>query len=162
MGFYRGVTRVLDYWAIGTALSCSVLGLGVVYIVAEYCTQSHLAAEDYHQSCDGLRLTRRFKKYTYWLRLLLGLGDWIVLLFWNVTRKATNRQPRAFNKTLVWNWKVKSRSADGRPAAQAPNDQSRRRSSTPSPSPTLTVQIPSATIQWDPTHSSPLLPSTDV
>lgn len=90
--------------------------LGLAYIIAEYCTQSHLATEHYHSSCNGLRQTRWFKKYTYWLRSLLGLGEGIVLLVWNVARKATKRQPTAFRKTLVWKWKLKPRSADGRPA----------------------------------------------
>ena len=80
--------------------------------MAEYCTQSHLATEDYGSACEGIKFTRRFKKYTYWLRQLLNVWDQILLLVWRVIRypwqKATGRQPTAFGKTLVWDWKVKT------------------------------------------------------
>lgn len=130
--FYRehGVTY---YWGVGTSLSCAVLVVGLAYIVAEFCTQSHLATEDFRNASEGIRFTRRFKKYTYWIRLLLGLWDKILLLIWKVVRipwqSATGREPTAFNKTLIWDWNAKPSNADGA-ANQALNDQSRRRSST--------------------------------
>lgn len=39
-----------------------------VFIVAEYCTQSHLSTNDYENAVQGLRRTRWFKKYTYFHR----------------------------------------------------------------------------------------------
>ena len=101
--------------------------MGLAYIVAEYCTQSHLATENYEDACEGMKLTRRVKKYTYWLRSLLDLSDYIILLIWRMVnyprRKATNRQ-----KNLVWDWKAKARGAEQN-FAQASRDQSRRRPS---------------------------------
>lgn len=107
--------------------------MGLAYIVAEFCTQSHLATEDFGNASEGIRFTRRFKKYTYWFRQLLGLCDNALLLIWKVVRfpwkRATGRQSTAFNKTLIWDWKEKPNSADGR-RTQTVNDQARRRSST--------------------------------
>ena len=106
--------------------------MGLVYIVAEYCTQSHLATQDFKDACEGIRFTRRFKKYTYWPRLLLHLFDEVLFLAWKAVRyplqKATGRQLMAFNKTLVWDWKVKSSSPEKR-HKQVFKGQSRRRSS---------------------------------
>ena len=102
---------MLNYWATGTTLSIAVLAVGLAYIVAEYCTQSHLATEDFDSACEGIRLTRRFKKYTYWIRLLLDLWDQILILALKVIgypwQKAAGRGPTPTNKTLVWDWRVK-------------------------------------------------------
>ena len=130
--FYR-VHGIIYYYAVGTTLSCIVLAVGLAYIVGEYCTQSHLATEDFGNACQGMRFTRLFKKYTYWLRLLLDLWDAILLMVWRLIRypwhKVTGRQPTRSNKTLVWDWKAKPRSADGRPV-RGLSDRARRRSST--------------------------------
>lgn len=85
--------------------------------MSEFCTQSHLATEDFDDAVEGMKLTRRFKKYTYWFRMLLGLGDQILLLCSKVVRfsweKATRRQKatttqvsKARNKTLCWGWRA--------------------------------------------------------
>lgn len=107
--------------------------MGLAYIVAEFCTQSHLATEDFGDASEGIKFTRWFKKYTYWLRMLLGLCDKILFLVWKVVgfpwQRATGRQPTAFNKTLIWDWKVKPSREDGTPN-QVHNDRSRRPSST--------------------------------
>lgn len=107
--------------------------VGLAYIVGEYCTQSHLATEDFENACQGMRFTRRFKKYTYWLRSLLDLWDTVLLTVWRFIRypwhKVTGGQPTGSSKTLVWDWKAKPRSADGRPV-RALSDRARRRSST--------------------------------
>lgn len=125
MSFYRA-HGIQYYWIVGTALSCSVLVVGLAYIVAEYCTQSHLATENFGDACEGMKLTRRFKKYTYWIRILLGLWDKVLLLFWKLIcfpwQRTTGRQSTPFNKTLIWDWKVKPE--------QALEDQSRRWSGT--------------------------------
>ncbi|CAD6566990.1 MAG: hypothetical protein ASARMPRED_000454 [Alectoria sarmentosa] len=130
--FYRE-HGIFLYWGAGTGLSGAVLVVGLAYIVAEFCTQSHLATEDFRDASEGVKVTRWFKKYTYWLRLLLSLCDEILFLIWKVVRfpwqRATGRQPTAFNKTLIWDWKVKPSRADGTPN-QAHNDRSRRPSST--------------------------------
>ena len=52
------------YWGFGTAVSCVSLAAGLIHIVIEYCTQSHLSTEDYESAARGLRMTRWFKKFT--------------------------------------------------------------------------------------------------
>lgn len=109
-----------------------MLVIGLSYIVAEFLTQSHLATEDFGSATEGIKFTRRFKKYTYWFRQLLGLFDVILILVWKVVRfpwqKVTGWQPTAFGKTLVWDWELKPGSAEGTPE-QALNGRSSRRSS---------------------------------
>lgn len=110
-----------------------MLVVGLAYIVAEYSTQSHLATKDFGKASQGLIFTRRFKKYTYWFRSLLGLSDKALLVIWKLVRspweRATGLRPTAFNKTLYWDWKVKSNTADGT-ATRALGERARRRSST--------------------------------
>lgn len=85
----------------------------------------------------GIKVTRWFKKNTYWVRQLLGLCDKTLVLIWKVFRfpwqRATGRQSttfnKTFNKTLVWDWKEKPKSADER-RNQTGSDKARRRSST--------------------------------
>lgn len=128
--YYR-IHGILSYWGFGTGLSCAVLVVGLAYIMAEYCSQSHLATEDFGNAIDGIKLTRRFKKYTYWLRMLLYFWDHILLLIWKSIclpwQKVTGRQGwqrNALNKTLKWDWQIKPNTSD-----QALNEQSRRPSS---------------------------------
>ncbi len=128
VGFYRA-HGILYYWGVGTGLSCAALIVGLAYIIAEYCSQSHLATEDFGNAIDGIKLTRRFKKYTYWLRMLLCIYDKVLLLIWKLIcfpwQKATRRQgwqPCGWNKTLKWDWKVNPKTSN-----QALNEQSRRR-----------------------------------
>ena len=61
--YYRE-NGVRYYWGFGTGISCVSLAAGLIHIVIEYCTQSHLSTEDYESAAQGLRTTRRFKKYT--------------------------------------------------------------------------------------------------
>ena len=77
-----------------------------------------------------MRSTRRLKKYTYWLRLLLDLWDRVLLLGWKVVCYPWQKSTR-WQKTsvLIWDWKVKGGNARGR-SLQARDDPSRRRSST--------------------------------
>ena len=106
--------------------------MGLAYIVAEFCSQSHLATEDFGDASEGLKLTRRYKKYTYWLRLLLS-WDEILLQIWKAVCfrwwRVTRQRPRAFTKTLIWDWKVKPSGAGSTPM-HALDHRSRRRSST--------------------------------
>ena len=93
--------------------------MGLTYIVSEFCSQSHLATEDFDDAVAGMLLTRRFKKYTYWFRMLLGLWDKLLLLFSKVVRiswekvtrrkKAATQESKARNKTLYWGWRVERR-----------------------------------------------------
>ena len=44
---------VYVYWGAATALSCFVMSCGLIYVVIEYCTQSHISTEDYGRAMQG-------------------------------------------------------------------------------------------------------------
>jgi hypothetical protein len=56
------------YWSAGTALSCIVLGLGLIYVVTEWCLQAHISTEKPGNARKGLRKTRRFRRAVSWPR----------------------------------------------------------------------------------------------
>ena len=84
------------------------------------------------KASEGLKLTRRFKRYTYWLRLLL-FWDEILVRIWEAVcvrwRRVTGRRPMAFKRTLIWDWKMKPSDAGTTPT-HVLDQRSRRRSST--------------------------------
>lgn len=90
---------VYKYWSAATGLSLTVLIAGLVYIVEEYCTQSHLSTEDYSRAMQGLRVVRVYKKYTRWVRSAfgggVGLGKWV---WWKVSGGRSMRGRRS----LMW------------------------------------------------------------
>lgn len=91
---------VYNYWVPATSLSLAVLTVGLLYIVEEYCTQSHLSTQDYSCAMQGLRGVRRYKKFTRWVRSafgsgVVGGGKW---LWWKVSGGRSMRGRRS----LVW------------------------------------------------------------
>lgn len=51
-------------WTIATALSSTIMALAMLYIVTEWCLQSHLSTADMGDAARGLYLTRRFRWVT--------------------------------------------------------------------------------------------------
>ena len=71
----------------------------ISYIVAEWCTQSHLSTENYEAAARGLRRNRTFKKYTLWLRMPVEGMIGCVRALYNARhgfRKANGR------RSIVW------------------------------------------------------------
>jgi hypothetical protein len=64
---------IITYWAAGTGTSIAFLLIPSGYIFAEWLTQSHLSTENYQHAMQGLMRTRRWKKWTTWLRMCLLL-----------------------------------------------------------------------------------------
>ena len=96
---YRA-TVVKWYWGFGTAVSCISLTAGLLYIVIEYCTQSHLSTEDYESAARGLKRTRWFRKYTAWIRVL---GESLA----RCMHKVTCGMLKSNQKCLVWDERTK-------------------------------------------------------
>lgn len=76
---YSNSSLVGRYWIMGTTISCSLMGIGMIYLLVEWCLQSHLSTEDYVEAMRGLQNSRRFRRYTYWSRypasfLVLGVN----------------------------------------------------------------------------------------
>ena len=104
--YYRA-HGVAYHWAAGTAVSTAVMGIAFAFIVVEWCTQSHQNTENYEDAMQGLRRTRRFKKYTAWLRgfpnLIIAAAKrgWFIMLMRRTQRGVGER------RSLVWTWQTK-------------------------------------------------------
>ncbi|KAF2845471.1 hypothetical protein T440DRAFT_264896 [Plenodomus tracheiphilus IPT5] len=70
---------VLWYWTSGTLLTGFVMSLSMFYIAVEWCQQSFLSTEDYKDAMSGLRMTRRYRQWTYPLRFATRLLSYITL-----------------------------------------------------------------------------------
>lgn len=87
------------YWAGGTSLSCAILGIGLIYVVTEWCLQSHISTETVKNARRGLRKTRWFRRSMYWPRRFARKTtvfiNNLVAAIWSVPKNS--RQ-----KTLFW------------------------------------------------------------
>lgn len=102
--YYRSA-GVVVYWATATALPCFIMSLGFVFIVTEWCSQSHLSSENYEKASRGLRRTRWFKKHTAWFRDIPEVLIEIVLsVRYKLVRGHAERPGR---RSLVWTWETK-------------------------------------------------------
>ena len=97
---YYQANGVKYYWGFGTGISCITMAIGLLYVVDEYCTQSHLSTEDYESAVQGLRTTRTFKKHTMWLRHLVSLTATLLhILTFSIFKSPS--------KTLAWDYMTK-------------------------------------------------------
>ena len=58
---------VITIWSIGTGIAGSILIGALIYIVTEWCEQSHLMTSDYESARRGLMRTRWFKRVRAWV-----------------------------------------------------------------------------------------------
>lgn len=108
---------VTVYWIVGTVLSVVTMGTGILYIIAEWLTQSHINTTNYAAASRGLRRTRTFKKYTLWIRTPVDLclsGARTVYEAVRGSRKGTRGR-----RSLVWSWRDTARSATPFAAAES-------------------------------------------
>lgn len=75
-----------------------------VFIVVEYCTQSHLSTVDYEESRKGLRWTRWFKKHTY---LFKSLPRTCISCGIHLCLKIMGRKALHERRCLLWTWKTR-------------------------------------------------------
>ena len=73
------------------------------FIVTEYCTQSHLSTEGYADAAQGLRRTRRFKKYSFFF----GASGYLIEVGKRVCHKIFGRYVDRGRRSLVWTWKTR-------------------------------------------------------
>jgi hypothetical protein len=92
---------VLIWWSTGTVLTASVMALSMFYITVEWCQQSFLSTEDYGEAMKGLRMTRRYRSATFFVRRAARAVLWATLdqverlaIMVGVIRKK--------RKTLLW------------------------------------------------------------
>jgi hypothetical protein len=88
---------VMWSWVTGTGISCTILMLGLAYVVTEWCMQSHLSTLDRDAAREGLQRTRAFRQAIFYARQPF---QWLVLRInelWYIFHPPEQRQ-----KTLVW------------------------------------------------------------
>lgn len=56
------------YWTSGTVLTSLVMGLSMFYVTVEWCQQSFLSTEKYKDAMSGLRMTRKYRHWTFFMR----------------------------------------------------------------------------------------------
>ncbi len=54
-------------WIAGTAVSVGIMGLAMLYILLEWCLQSHLNTSDPIKAAHGMRRVRTFRKLISWI-----------------------------------------------------------------------------------------------
>ncbi|KAF2837874.1 hypothetical protein M501DRAFT_995116 [Patellaria atrata CBS 101060] len=62
---------IMYYWSGGTVVGSLGLVFGMIYIVTEWCLQSHLNTENFGDARRGLQRTRTFRRVTYPIRFVL-------------------------------------------------------------------------------------------
>ena len=92
------------------------MGVAFVFVVLEYCTQSHLSTENYNDAAQGLKRTRTFKKYTAWLR---DAPDYMIdnaIRLWShiwrrnarpIDKSHAGRYGQGGRRSLLWTWTTK-------------------------------------------------------
>ena len=71
----------------------------MIYVVIEWCLQSHLSTEKYEAALRGLRRTRNFRRVTYPYRRII---DIIIRKFWT-------------RRSVVWTYEVTYKPEEGMP-----------------------------------------------
>ncbi|KAF2747430.1 hypothetical protein M011DRAFT_43793 [Sporormia fimetaria CBS 119925] len=87
---------VLWYWTTGTLLTGLVLAFSMFYITVEWCQQSFLSTEDYDAAMQGLRMTRKFRHWTFIFRRISRVLSKITL---DPLEKLLLKEPQ---NTLLW------------------------------------------------------------
>ncbi|KAF1815347.1 hypothetical protein P152DRAFT_446422 [Eremomyces bilateralis CBS 781.70] len=93
---------IIQYWAEGVVLSATVMGLAMMYVVVEWCIQSHLNTGNYHDARRGLVRTRRFRVLTFYLRYPFSKVIHGVNSFRHRLWRLLKIKPGREQKSLVW------------------------------------------------------------
>lgn len=93
------------YWTSGTVLGSTTMGIGMIYIVVEWCLQSHLSTENYAAAQRGLEHTRRYRLITYPIRLTLRFLISRMLTLFAFTARKLNLSYKS-HKSLLWTRKT--------------------------------------------------------
>ena len=99
------------YWGSGTALSLVFLTAGLLFIIAEWCSQSHLSTMDYEAASRGLLRTRWWKYHTVWLRRLPNaiIDSAVVVSLAMIRLCSKGKRQIHGRRSLIWSSKIKHR-----------------------------------------------------
>ncbi len=94
---------VQKYWLAGSLISCIIMFFAIIFLITEWCEQSHLNSEDIGKALQGLGYTRLFKQRTIWLRTIAYYGIKGVKLCWHIS--TVWKHPKSgsdVRKSIVW------------------------------------------------------------
>jgi hypothetical protein len=99
------------YWGSGTALTLVILTAGVLFVIVEWCSQSHLSTMDYDAASRGLKRTRWWKYYTVWLRRAPDVFiDSVVVACWTIFAYLSKGDRGIHGRrSLIWSASIKRR-----------------------------------------------------
>lgn len=99
------------YWGFGTAISLLVLIMAALFIIAEWCSQSHLSTMRYDAAKRGLMSTRSWKYHTVWLRRALhAIIECVIVAIWAIIGLISRGNgAKHGRRSLIWSAKIKHR-----------------------------------------------------
>lgn len=89
---------VARYWIQGTVITCTLMIMGMAYVILEWLLQAHLSTENYNDAMQGLKRVRVFRRYTHWIRLPAAA---LVILINNLM-SACRLRSNGKRNVLVW------------------------------------------------------------
>ena len=102
------LTSVSLVWAAGVAMSMFIMMISFSYIVAEWCSQSHLSTEKYKDASKGLKTTRWWKKHTLYIRRVPDVAIEFLKNIYNLVLRNNVGAGKRNRRSLVWAAKVKT------------------------------------------------------
>ena len=87
-------------WASSTAIACIPMVIAFVYIVVEWCMQSHLSTVDYEKAGRGLSRTRIFRRLINPIQHGLYLTSILISTIWRKTVPKSMARPK--KSALIW------------------------------------------------------------
>lgn len=122
------------------------MGLAMLYVVTEWCLQSHLSTADIHDAAHGLQRTRRFRTITFPLREAAHLsieaayilramanGVYRTMKPTHAVRDRSSRRSIKWTKTITCNQREHGHDTPGRQMADLTPGQQRARGSSVAP-----------------------------
>jgi hypothetical protein len=94
---------VQKYWLTGSLISVIIMFVAIIFLITEWCVQSHLNSEDIGKALEGLGYTRHFKQQTLWLRMIAHYGIKGVKLCWHFSTVWMNPKGGSnVRKSIMW------------------------------------------------------------
>lgn len=93
---------VYGHWKTGTIMACIIMGMTMVYVVLEWCLQSHLSTEDPNNARKGLQRTRRFRRLIQPIRYSMVVGYFAINNCFGLLLRPFRERGKGKQKSLVW------------------------------------------------------------
>ncbi|PWW77969.1 hypothetical protein C7212DRAFT_175495 [Tuber magnatum] len=94
--------RVKLNWLLGTLITCGVSGIGLLYVVEQWCTQSFLWTRDWDSAMNGLHRVRKWKQITAGPRRACALAAGCMVKAGGWFRTVLRRERGAEDRSLRW------------------------------------------------------------